>query len=788
MVNFNILILHIKTVMIKNFFKKMKSPLQFVMSTMLLMTIICMGHFLGACSDDDDVKSNSIIQTLKSNKWISRDASFTEGSGYHAWLNIQTDILYFTSENTGVNYYTMRDYDSVLGNDASNGYTFFEYQVSGNEIIITNEENYTLKLYLKGNYLTSESGSIYYEASMMTSNDYEFIDSLGPKTGSCGSNLSYSFDDRTKELTISGTGRMKDYTASNQPWHDFEISEIIIKEGCTYVGTHAFHSLTYAVGDVDLPNSLEEIGDYAFCDMLIDKFMVPTKLEKIGDYAFSDCTYLKKVNFSGCDALEEIGNYAFYSCPIKDYLFIPANLKKIGKFAFQMSTFSGVEFNDKIESIGDCALGTINNSKLDIPNSVKTIGSCAFYGTFSEIRIGTGLTTIGNTPFMTSESGKMYVNLANPVALPSAANQYVIATDGGGDGAKTWTLYVPKGSKSAYQKATGWKSFKSIIEESSLIPGEGGDAGDNTGDDEENEGGETENINVTTVGVELNQPGATLTGNVSSNATYVGFVIGLTRELSEDSGLKIKMDPVKGDYTYKMWGLTERTTYYYRAYAIKEGKYYWGDIKSFTTPATSPYTYTVNGNTYGMVLVEGGTMQPFYIMQTEIPVSEMDLDGNGKVIEAECRYYIKSLGNQTGKPFRLPTQEEWEYAARGGQKSAGYTYSGSNSIGDVAWYSGNSGGNVHDIATKAPNELGLYDMSGNYAEFCASKRKGLIGGLNQWGDILCGGSWKDAAGKCKPSSWENRPKGGQWIVTLDPSYITCRLVYSVSDDPSLFNQ
>lgn len=68
---------------------------------------------------------------------------------------------------------------------------------------------------------------------------------------------------------------------------------------------------------------------------------------------------------------------------------------------------------------------------------------------------------------------------------------------------------------------------------------------------------------------------------------------------------------------------------------------------------------------------------------------------------------------------RLPTEAEWEYAARGGNTSAAHTYSGSNTIGDVAWYTTNSGSRTHDVGTKIPNELGVYDMSGNVFEWCS---------------------------------------------------------------------
>ena len=74
----------------------------------------------------------------------------------------------------------------------------------------------------------------------------------------------------------------------------------------------------------------------------------------------------------------------------------------------------------------------------------------------------------------------------------------------------------------------------------------------------------------------------------------------------------------------------------------------------------------------------------------------------------DCIDFIQRLNNVTGRKFRLPTEEEWEYAARGGNQSKGYKYAGSNSIDEVAWYDGNSKHHTHPVALKRPNELGLY--------------------------------------------------------------------------------
>ena len=196
-------------------------------------------------------------------------------------------------------------------------------------------------------------------------------------------------------------------------------------------------------------------------------------------------------------------------------------------------------------------------------------------------------------------------------------------------------------------------------------------------------------------------------------------------------------------------------------------------------------TFVVNGVSFTMIPVEGGTFQmgsndsdaysdeqpvhqvtlssfsigetevtqelwqavmgsnPSYLKVSKLPVEQVSWN--------DCQTFITKLNQMTGKTFRLPTEAEWEYAARGGNKSQGYIFSGSNTIGDVAWYTSNSGSTTHEVATKAANELGIYDMSGNVWEWC-----------QDWYGDYSGGSQTNPTG---PTSGSIRVKrGGSWYL------------------------
>ena len=196
--------------------------------------------------------------------------------------------------------------------------------------------------------------------------------------------------------------------------------------------------------------------------------------------------------------------------------------------------------------------------------------------------------------------------------------------------------------------------------------------------------------------------------------------------------------------------------------------------------------YTVNGVSFKMIYVKGGTftmgatseqtgadsdekprhsvtLSDYYIGETEVTQELWSavMGSNPSYFTGDmqrpvecvswndCQTFISKLNELTGETFRLPTEAQWEYAARGGNKSEGYIYSGSNTIDDVAWYHDNSSHTTHPVKTKASNELGIYDMSGNVWEWCSD-----------WYGSYSSAAQTDPAG---PSTGSNRVyRGGSW--------------------------
>ncbi|MBQ2674826.1 MAG: SUMF1/EgtB/PvdO family nonheme iron enzyme [Prevotella sp.] len=175
------------------------------------------------------------------------------------------------------------------------------------------------------------------------------------------------------------------------------------------------------------------------------------------------------------------------------------------------------------------------------------------------------------------------------------------------------------------------------------------------------------------------------------------------------------------------------------------------------------YSMTINRD--GTELKTSGTTDDFYIAQTEVTnklwkavmgsvPTELEQKGDEYPVALNSYNYLVKEGGfldklnemvkdqlPAGKKLALPTEVEWHYAAMGGQQSKGYKYAGSNTIGDVAWYLDNCNSSTQPVSQKEPNELGIYDMSGNVWEFTSTLADGKV--------ITCGGGWTSEANWCE---------------------------------------
>jgi len=335
---------------------------------------------------------------------------------------------------------------------------------------------------------------------------------------------------------------------------------------------------------------------------------------------------------------------------------------------------------------------------------------------------------------------------------------------------------------------------------------------------------------LTTINVEDITAGtATLGGNITNFGTPVYTERGVCYSTSQNPTTNNNKILVPGGgggiYTTKAF-LTANTTYYVRAYAKNIGGTAYGEQQSFKTLTASivgPETVFVQGGTFRMgctaeqgvdcesseypshqVTLSNYSIGKYLVTQDEwirvmgnnpsanqghqsLPVESINwydiVGSDGSYVEIKgIKYYengyIYKLNQLTGKQYRLPTEAEWEYAARGGKNSQGYKYSGGNNLDNVAWYSANSGGTTHLVGLKNPNELGIFDMSGNVWEWCgdswrdysADNQTNPFTGEIYGGRIMRGGSWERGDVYNTRVSFRSLTNSILWISGIDAGF------------------
>ena len=321
--------------------------------------------------------------------------------------------------------------------------------------------------------------------------------------GTCGDNLTWTFNTKDSTLTISGTGEMTDYSSSSSaPWYDYRsyIKYVTIEDGLTSIGNIAFASCS-GLTSITIPNSVTSIGDWAFsaCSGLtsitipnsvtsigrsafrwcstLTSVTIPNSVTSIGDGAFSDCDGLTSITIP--NSVTSIGKEAFKYCSGLTSIIIPNSVTSIGANTFyRCEGLTSVTLGNSVTSIGESAFERCYNlTSITIPNSVTSIGEDAFNGCYrlTSITIPNSVTSIGVRAFCNCD-GLTSVTLGNSVtssgnyAFSSCSKIREVtaymptppaATSCGLDQTAA-TLYVPADYVAIYSNSVWWEDFKKI--------------------------------------------------------------------------------------------------------------------------------------------------------------------------------------------------------------------------------------------------------------------------------------------------------------------------------------
>lgn len=541
------------------------------------------------------------------------------------------------------------------------------------------------------------NNNIYYNITSNNTVEVTYCDGAAEGTTYSGNvNIPSSVYYNGKSYQVSSIG-------SNAFRHSPGLTSVTFPGTLKTIGDHAFW-YCYGLTSVNFPNSLKTIGfaAFAFCGM--ESLVIPNSVTTIDPDAFNGCNSLISVtigvsvstlgemSFANCTALQTV-NWNATSCS-SDYYTSTRPFKGC-------NAITAFNIGDNVTRIPDCLCFNLNNlSSVTIPNKVTSLGLMCFAKCYAlnTVIIGKGVTTFADSVFYNCTALE---TILPRMTAPASLNYGIGIFDGVNK--QDCMLFVPRGTLSQYKNTMPWKEFLYIEQQGGVVivcdvNCDGSVTAADVTAIYDILLGNSSNFEAT---ADVNGDGNVTAADVTCvYDILLGNVI-LDNSVTEYEvlGVRFKMVDVDG-CTFAMGNPN---------YQSSTGTYDEGPVHQVTLSSFEIGQTEVTQELWQAIM----GYNPSYYSGSNLPVE--------KVSWNQCQAFI-SLLNQIliidGYEFRLPTEAQWEYAARGGNKSQGYLYSGSNNIGTVAWYQGNSGSKTHQVATKAPNELGLYDMSGNVEEWC----------------------------------------------------------------------
>ena len=552
-----------------------------------------------------------------------------------------------------------------------------------------------------GNSVTSISENAFYDCRNLTGID------IPNSVTTIGDNAFY----RCWNLANVTIGNSVTYIGKTAFYDCKSLTSVTIPDAVITIADDAFNQCMN-MESLTIGNSVTTIGNNAFlyCRSL-KSVVIPNSVTTIGNHAFYNCSGLTSLIIG--NSVTSIGNGAFVACTGLTSVDIPNSVTEMGQMVFSScSNLRSVNISNSMRSIPEnCFSGCIRLESVVIPNKVEMIWNSAFYGcrNLSSVTLPNSLRSINNNAFYDCYS------LTSVTCLATTPPMYVTDDVFDEHCYETATLFVPAESIDDYRNAHVWEKFFNI---QPIGPVDVDVPGDVNGDGE---------VNIADVNAVIdvllsdgNNPRADVNNDGEVTIADVNTLIDIILNGSEPTpsgietftvnGVSFKMVSVEGG-TFTMGAADDDTEAFDSdkpAHQVTLSNYCIGQ-----TEVTQALWLAVMGSNPSEFTSANG-----YTDNLNRPVECVSWE--------DCQEFIAKLNQMTGKTFRLPTEAEWEYAARGGNKSQGYKYAGSNTLDDVAWFRDNAYSvgssspdyGTHAVATKSPNELGLYDMSGNVGEWC----------------------------------------------------------------------